>query len=96
MPVTRDDVGLVLGVTGILLGGVACYLAFDSNLKVKGLRGESDADGDTIEQLVDEKTELQKGLGETRESVEGLRNEMRDARDRLAKLASRIDALEKK
>lgn len=64
MGFTRADAGLLLGLTGFLMGGAACFLAFKASQTAAGFESTLETDGTNIDTLLNE-TKAQ------RESVAG-------------------------
>lgn len=66
---TRGDVAMVLGLAGFLLGGLSFYFGFQTNRRLADAEASLDFDRDTIEQLVNEKTQLQIDVKEANKRV---------------------------
>lgn len=62
--VTRGDIGMVLGLAGFLLGGIAFYFGFRTNQRLTEADAALEFDRETIEQLVNDKTQLQRDVQE--------------------------------
>ena len=96
MAITRGDVGLLFGIAGFLLGGIALFHSFKAAANVDGFTSTVEQDGVTLEQLVED-THALKGEGaEANKRISSQRKEFMDHVNDFETLRRRVDALEKR
>lgn len=94
MALGRNDLALVLGIAGFLLGGTAFYFGFRQQQDVRDAKAALDMDGETISQLVDDSTAAKQSMQDTLRRLSAVVQQQRDSADAIEALRKRLDALD--
>ena len=91
----RGDVGLVLGLAGFLLGGVAIYVAYSHRQDVLDIKNERVSDNENIGALGGKVDQLDRSLKDAVRRMNGMDVDARPLLERMRRLEERLDAGEK-
>ena len=93
---TRGDVGMFLGLGGLLLGAGGAYFGFRADRRVADFDGTIAHDGEMIETLASKVEELRKDVQAANTRISSVANELEQRRKGDEALRKRLDEIEAK
>ena len=93
---TRNDVGMVLGLCGFLLGGAGAYFGFFAQRTAQDVEGVLHSDGEMIEGLGAKLSELQADVRAANQRLSVLTTAVEELKKEDVRLGARVAELEAK